>query len=144
MSNQLIFDENPTETTLSATEQLQIEKQCASINMADSTAIIDYGSDIQKKLSELSSRMLANLNSQSMEDISDVLNITVKYLTCADEEPETKKGVFARKTKARSAREKYKDAEKNVDRVSFVLQEHQIRLMKDCAMLTQLYQMNAV
>lgn len=144
MSNQLMTNENPIETTLSAKEQLQVEECCKAINMADSTAIIDYGSDIQKKLSELSGRMLSNLNSQSMENISDVLNTTIKYLTYADEETETKKGFLSRKTRDRSAREKYRDAEKNVDRVSVVLQQHQIRLMKDCAMLTQLYQMNTV
>lgn len=144
MSNQLIFDENPIETTLTAKEQLQIEEYCTAINMADSTAVIDYGSDIQKKLSELSSRMLANLNSQSMDNISDVLDTTLRYLSCVEEEPKTKKGLFSRKPKERSAREKYQDAEKNVDRVTVVLQQHQIQLMKDCAMLTQLYEMNKV
>lgn len=144
MSNQLIFDENSIESTLTDKEQLQIEECCASINMADSTAVIDYGSDIQKKLSELSSRMLANLNTQSMDNISDVLDTTLRYLSCMEEEPKTTKRLFSRKPKERSAREKYQDAEKNVDRVTVVLQQHQIQLMKDCAMLTQLYEMNTV
>lgn len=144
MSNQLMTNENPTETAFSAKEQLQIEEYCTAINMADSTAVIDYGSDIQKKLSELSGRMLANLNSKSMDNISDVLDTTLRYLTCVEEEPQVKKRLFARKPKERSVREKYKDAEKNVDRVTVVLQQHQIQLMKDCAMLTQLYQMNTV
>jgi len=144
LSNQLIINENPIETTFSDKEQLQIEEYCTTINMADSTAVIDYGSDIQKKLSELSGRMLANLNSQSMDNISDVLDTTLRYLTCVAEEPKVKKGLFTRKTKECSAREKYKDAEKNVDKIAVVLQQHQIQLMKDCAMLTQLYQMNTV
>jgi uncharacterized protein YaaN involved in tellurite resistance len=129
LSNQLIFDENQKETTLTAKEQLQIEECCTALNMADSTAVIDYGSDIQKKLSELSSRMLANLNSQSLESISNVLDTTLRYLSCVEEEPQTKKGLFFRKPKERSAREKYQDAEKNVDRVAIVLQQHQIQLM---------------
>lgn len=144
MSNQLMTNENSTETTFSAKEQLLVEEYCVALNMADSTAVIDYGSDIQKKLSELSSRMLANLNSQSMESISEVLDTTLRYLNCVEEEKEAKKGLFSRKVKERSVREKYKDAEKNVDRVTVVLQQHQIQLMKDCAMLTQLYQMNTV
>lgn len=144
MSNQLIFDENQKETALTAKEQLQIEECCTALNMADSTAVIDYGSDIQKKLSELSSRMLANLNSQSLESISNVLDTTLRYLSCVEEKPQTKKGLLFRKPKERSAREKYQDAEKNVDRVAIVLQQHQIQLMKDCAMLTQLYEMNTV
>lgn len=144
MSNQLIFDENPKETTLTAKDQLLIEEYCTALNMADSTSVIDYGSDIQKKLSELSSRMLANLNSKSLESISDVLDTTLRYLSCVEEEPKAKKKLFFRKPKERSAREKYQDAEKNVDRVTIALQQHQIQLMKDCAMLTQLYEMNTV
>lgn len=38
----------------------------------------------------------------------------------------------------------FKEAEKNIDKISNTLQEHQVRLMKDCAMLDQMYHMNTV
>lgn len=140
MSNQL--KESQLNTSFTEEEAYLIESYCQAINLSDTTAIINYGSDTQKKLSELSGRMLSNLGSQNMEDISLVLNRAITYLSM-EEEPK-KKSLFARKPPKQSLKEKYRDAEKNVDQVAVTLQEHQIRLMKDCAMLNQLYEMNSL
>lgn len=148
MSNQLMSNsilqtsENQINQPFTDTETDLINTYCQAINLSDSTAIIDYGSDTQKKLSELSGRMLSNLGSQNMDDIGKVLDRAVTYLSL-EEEPK-KKSLFSRKVPKQSLREKYQEAEKNVDRVAITLQEHQIRLMKDCAMLNQLYEMNTL
>ncbi len=133
---------NNPQVNLTEEELKQVDECAKSINMFDSTAIISYGSDIQKKLSELSGTMLTNLNSQDIDDIGEVLNTTVGYLRDIEEEKE--KFSFFKKAKEMSIREKYREAEKNIDKVSASLQEHQIRLMKDCAMMDQMYNMNIV
>ncbi len=133
---------NNPEINLTEEELQEVESCVKSIDLANSTAIIEYGSDIQKKLSELSGTMLTNLNSQDIDDIGEVLNTTVGYLREIEEE----KGKFTlfKKAKELSVREKYREAEKNIDKVSGTLQQHQIQLMKDCAMLDQMYHMNTV
>lgn len=133
---------NNPEINLTEEELKEVESYVKSIDLANSTAIIEYGSDIQKKLSELSGTMLTNLNSQDIDDIGEVLNTTVGYLREIEEE----KGKFTlfKKAKEMSVREKYREAEKNIDMVSGTLQQHQIQLMKDCAMLDQMYNMNTV
>ncbi len=133
---------NNPEINLTEEELKQVDECVNAIDLSDSTAIIGFGSDIQKKLSELSGTMLSNLNSQDIDDIGEVLDTTVGYLR--DIEEEKNKFSLFKKAKEMSVREKYREAEKNIDKVTGSLQEHQIRLMKDCAMLDQMYHMNTV
>lgn len=133
---------NNPEINLTEEELREVDSCAKSIDLTNSAAIIEYGSDIQKKLSELSGTMLSNLNAQDIDDIGEVLNTTVGYLRDIEEE----KGKFSlfKKAKEMSVREKYREAENNIDKVSGTLQQHQIQLMKDCAMLDQMYHMNTV
>ena len=115
---------------------------CENINMFDATAIISFGADTQKKLSDLSGSMLGSLNTQDIDDIGETLDETIGYLRCIEEEEN--KFTFFKRAKAESMRNRYREAEKNVEKISNTLQEHQVRLMKDCAMLDQMYHMNTV
>ncbi len=131
--------DNP-EINLTQDEIALVDKFASEIDLTNSTAVITYGADIQKKLSELSGSMLTSINTQDIDDIGDTLEETIGYLKCIEEE-EDKFTLFKRK-KEMSMRTRYREAEKNIDKVSNTLQEHQVRLMKDCAMLDQMYQMN--
>lgn len=133
--------DNP-ESHLTDDERKEVDECYQAIDLSDSTAIIEYGSDIQKKLSELSERILLHLSSQNIDDIGDMLDTTVEYLRDIEEE----KGIFSfiKKTKQMSVSEKYRTAEQNVDELTKSLQQHQLQLMKDCAMLSQIHYMNTV
>lgn len=132
----------PPEISYTQEELAVIEKDYNSLNLSNSAAIIEYGTDVQQKLSEVSGRMLILLNDQSMEDISTLLYTTVGYLQSMEEEKS--KFSFFKSRRKLTLREKYKAAEKNVDRITDTLQEHQIQLMKNCAMLSQMHQMNDI
>lgn len=123
-------------------ELIRVDTYAGQINLSDSTAIIDYGTDLQKKLSQLSERMLSNLNSQDMTSIGEILHTTIGYLK--DLESDETKYSFWRKPRKRSLKEKYKEIEENVDKVTHTLQQRQIQLMKDCALLSQMYEMNTI
>lgn len=140
MSIDYMSTQQNTEMQFTAAELTQIEDYSKSIDLSNSTAIIEYGTDTQKKLSELSGRMLATLNNQSMEDISEVLNTTIGYLNSMEKEKE-KPSLF-KKHREVNLREKYRKAEHNVDKATASLQQHQIQLMKDCALLNQMHVMN--
>ena len=130
------------ESHLTEDELQEVEKYYNTIDLSDSAAIIEYGSDVQKKLSELSSRMLSSLHSQDMDDIGNALDTTVSYLK--DIEDENNKFSLSKKKKQTSIKEKYRQAQQNVDSITETLQKHQIQLMKNCALLSQLNHMNTV
>ena len=123
-------------------ELTKIESYRQSIDLANSTALIEYGTDLQQRLSELSGRMLNLLNTQNVDDINQLLSTTIGYLQTMEEEKE--KFSFFKKKKEMSLREKYRATERNVDRITVSLQERQLQLMKDCAMLTQMQRMNDI
>lgn len=123
-------------------ELTKIESYRQSIDLNNSTALIEYGTDLQQRLSELSGRMLNLLNTQNVDDINQLLGTTIGYLQAMEEEKE--KFSFFKKKKEMSLREKYRATERNVDRITVSLQERQLQLMKDCAMLTQMQRMNDI
>lgn len=135
---------NPTETTasLSAAELQMLETCYQSIDLADTYTFLNYGVDIQKKLSELSEGMLTNLTVKNMDEISETLHTTITYLQDIDKT----QGKFTLWGEGRklSLREKYREAEKSIDKVTGILEQHRIQLMKDCAVLEHLYHMNEV
>lgn len=138
----LSFAEDQALAPFTPQELAKIESYQNSINLDNSTAIIEYGTDLQQKLSELSGRMLALLNTQNVDDINQLLTTTIGYLQTMEEE----KGRFSlfKKKKEMSLREKYRATERNVDRITVSLQDRQLKLMKDCAMLTQMQRMNDI
>lgn len=123
-------------------ELTKIESYRQSIDLNNSTALIEYGTDLQQRLSELSGRMLNLLNTQNVDDINQLLGTTIGYLQAMEEEKE--KFSFFKKKKEMSLREKYRATERNVDRITVSLQDRQLQLMKDCAMLTQMQRMNDI
>lgn len=133
---------NAPESHLTEAELQEVETYYHAINLSDSTAILEYGSDVQKKLSELSERMLSSLHSQDMDAIGKALDTTVAYLK--EIEDENRRFTFSKNKKQKSMRDKYRQAQQNVDNIMDTLQKHQIQLMKDCALLNQLNHMNSV
>lgn len=130
------------ESHMTEAELQEVENYYHSIDLSDSTAILEYGSDIQKKLSELSERILSSLQSQDMDEIGKALDTTVTYLK--EIEDENHRFTLSKNKKQKSMREKYHQAQQNVDSIMDTLQKHQIRLMKNCALLNQLNHMNTV
>lgn len=133
---------NDPESHLTEKELLEVETYYQAIDLSDSATMIEYGSDVQKKLSELSTRMLSQLHSHDMDDIAHALDTTVSYLKAIEDE--NNKFSLSKKKKELSIRETYQKAQQNVDSISEILQKHQIQLMKNCTLLDQLNHMNTV
>lgn len=131
--------ENP-ELPLTEAELKEVDACFHTIDLSDSPSVIGYGSELQKEFSALYERIQSTLNAQDTTDIETVLRTTIQYLRYITDE----KNHFFKREKALSVREKCKEAEKHVDKVANTLQQHQIQLMKDCALLAQMYYMNTV
>ncbi len=133
--------ENP-ELHLTQEELKEVDACLKTIDLSDSASIVGYGSELQKEFSELYKRIQSTLNTQDVADIETILHTTIQYLRYITNEKNNFS--FVKRTKALSVREKCKEAEKHVNRVADTLQQHQIQLMKDCALLAQMYYMNTV
>lgn len=142
MSTTLSTNLQETTASLSATELQMLEASYQSIDLADTYSFLNYGVDIQKKLSELSEGMLTNLTVKNMDEISETLHTAITYLQDIDKTQE--KFTLGGGRKKLSLREKYREAEKSIDKAITILEQHRIQLMKDCAVLEHLYHMNEV
>ncbi len=131
---------------LSEEEKRQVEEFAKQISIRDSTSIMQYGAGTQKKMSDFSEGTLEKVKTKDLGEVGDMLSKVVVELKGFDEEE--KKGVmgfFQKKAnKAQTLRAKYDKAENNIDNICEALEKHQIQLMKDSAMLDQLYDLNKI
>ena len=135
------------EENLSTSEKEQVETFAKQIDITKSSNIIQYGAAAQKKIANFSDTALANVQTKDLGEVGETLNALVNELKgFVDKEEE--KGFFGFFKKAGNnigkMKTKYDSAEKNVDKIVDVLQDHQVTLLKDISLLDQLYERNQV
>ena len=138
-----VYDE---EKYLTDAEKKQVEEFTEQISLTDSAAILQYGSGIQKKMSDFSEGTLNKVRNKDLGEIGELLGGVVKELKEFDEEEN--KGVFGffkkKMAKVEALKLRYDKAEANIEKVSKSLEGHQIQLLKDSALLDKLYELNKV
>ncbi len=116
------------------------------IDITESNTILEYGSAAQKKVTDFSDTALKNVRTKDLGEVGNLLSNLVTELKGFDATEEEKKGIFGMfkkgANKVSSFKARYDKAEANVDKISAVLEEHQIQLLKDIALLDQLYERN--
>ena len=135
------------EENLSTSEKEQVETFAKQIDITKSSNIIQYGAAAQKKIANFSDTALANVQTKDLGEVGETLNALVNELK-GFEDKEEEKGFFGFFKKAGNnigkMKAKYDSAEKNVDKIVDVLQDHQVTLLKDISLLDQLYERNQV
>lgn len=135
------------EENLSTSEKDQVETFAKQIDITKSSNIIQYGAAAQKKIANFSDTALANVQTKDLGEVGETLNALVNELK-GFEDKEEEKGFFGFFKKAGNnigkMKTKYDSAEKNVDKIVDVLQDHQVTLLKDISLLDQLYERNQV
>lgn len=135
------------EENLSTSEKEQVETFAKQIDITKSSNIIQYGAAAQKKIANFSDTALANVQTKDLGEVGETLNALVNELK-GFEDKEEEKGFFGFFKKAGNnigkMKTKYDSAEKNVDKIVDVLQDHQVTLLKDISLLDQLYERNQV
>ena len=135
------------EIILSPEEEKIIADFLPKINVKDSNLVLQYGAGSQQKIADFSQNILDNVRTKDLGEVGEVLANVVNELKNFDVQEEEKGflSFFKRSSnKLSSLRTKYDKAEGNVDKICEVLEGHQIQLMKDTAMLDQMYEMNVV
>lgn len=133
------------ESRFTMEEQQQIQAFSQQINISDSNMILQYGAGAQQKLADFSEKALENVKSQDLGEVGNMLTDVVAELKNFDVDNEKKGflGLFHKgENKLDAMKAKYDKTAVNVDKICDVLEEHQVRLLKDTAMLDQMYDLN--
>ena len=117
----------------------------AQIDITNTQLVLQYGAGSQKKIADFSENALNNVRTKDMGEIGQMLAGVVAELKEFDTEEEEKGilGFFKKSSnKLDNLKIKYDKAEGNINRICKVMEEHQITLLKDAAMLDKMYELN--
>ncbi|MBR1559046.1 MAG: toxic anion resistance protein [Clostridia bacterium] len=130
----------------SESEQQMIDDFSKQIDVKDANLVFSYGAAAQQNISQFSDAALKNVRTKDLDEVGDMISHLVVELKSFDTDEEEKGGLFGLfKKKARSLetmKAQYDKTEVNVNKIVEGLEQHQIQLLKDIAMLDKLYDQN--
>ena len=138
-----VFDES----SLSEQERKIVNDFAEKIELSNSNVILQYGSGAQKKIADFSENTLNNVRTKDLGEVGEMLSNVVTELKSFDVDEEEKGffGFFKRTSnKLTAMKAKYDKAEANIDKIAGALENHQVQLLKDVAMLDKMYELNKV
>jgi len=126
-------------------EQAQIDAFSKQIDITDTSVVFAYGAGAQQNIAQFSDSALNNIKTKDLDEVGDMIAGLVQELGSFDADEE-RKGIFGwfkkQKDKMEVLKARYDDAEINVNKIVAGLEEHQIQLLKDIALLDKLYEQN--
>ena len=132
-------------TELSEEEKETVNEYVNNIDINDSQMVLQYGAGVQKEIASFSEAALGNVRNKELDEIGELLTGVVTELKDFDavEEKGGFLGLFKKAGNRMTAiKAKYDKAEKNINNIVKVMEGHQVTLMKDIAMLDQMYETN--
>lgn len=137
--------ESLPEADLSPEEEKLVADFAEKIDLLNSNLVLQYGANAQKKIADFSETALENVKSKDLGEVGQMLTDVVVELK-GFETAEEEKGFFGffKKSANRldAMKSKYAKAETNVNQICKVLENHQIQLLKDIALLDKMYDLN--
>ena len=134
-------------SSLTPAEQRQVQEFAGKIDVTNANQILQYGAGAQKKIAGFSETALSNVKTKDLGETGDMISSLVMELRGfeIDEKDKGFRGIFKKGVnKVQLMKVKYDKAEANVEKISQSLERHQIQLMKDVAMLDEMYATNLV
>ncbi len=132
------------EAMLTEEEKKKVEEFSSSIDITNSSLVMQYGAAAQQKVAEFSDSALENVRNKDFGEVGDMLsNLVVELKGITGEDAKGLKGFFKRsRKKVETMKAKYQKAEKSVDSIVTSLEGHQVTLLKDISVLDKLYGVN--
>lgn len=130
---------------LTPQEQQMVDQFAAQIDLTNTQQILQYGVGSQKKIADFSETALTSVRTKDMGEIGQMLTSVVGELRAFEEDEETKGffGLFKKSaSKLETLKAKYDRADANIDKIVTAMEEHQLVLLKDVAMLDKMYELN--
>ena len=135
------------DSMLTEAEKKTVNEFSEKIDITNSAMVMQYGASAQRKISEFSDSALNNVRTKDFGEVGDMLSELVTELKGFDID-ENERGLsklFNRSAnKITGLKAKFDKAEVNVDKISAILEGHQVTLLKDVAVLDQLHEKNQV
>lgn len=155
---ELKFEEKPKETDVAPSERPEIEKLSAEeqvavrefskqIDVMNAEQILNFGSVAQKNIADFSGAALNSVRTKDMGEVGGMLSSLVVELKSIDFDEDEKKGFFSRLFNKSSNRitelkADFDRVEVNIDKITRELEKHELVLMKDIALMDNMYERN--
>ena len=133
------------ESMLTEAERKMVDEFAQKIDIKDSNVVLQYGAAAQKNIASFSENALNSVRTKDLGEVGEALSSLVVELKGFGQE-EDEGGIFGffkkKRDKLEAMKAGYAKAEVNVDKIVRALENHQVVLMKDIAMLDQMYELN--
>ena len=135
----------PEEVRLSPEEQKMVDDFAGKIDITNSQQVLQYGAASQKKIGDFSEAALSKVSTKDLGEVGEMITDLIGELKNFDA-AEEEKGLFGffkkKQNQLDNLKTKYNKAETNVENIQAMLENHQVQLLKDIAMLDKMYQLN--
>ena len=124
------------ESMLTEQERTAVDEFVKKIDITDTNLVLNYGVAAQKSVATFSENALSSVRNKDLGEVGETLsNLVVEVKGFGQEEKKGFAGLFHKqKDKLELMRAQY--------RIVSELEKHQVTLMKDIAMLDQMYELN--
>lgn len=132
---------------LTDAEMKVVDDFAQKIDITNTTHVLQYGADAQKKIADFSDMALEKVRTKDLGKVGGTLSDLVLELKgfSALEEEKGFLGIFKKAANPiAKLKAKYDKAEVNVEKVVDVLEGHQVTLTKDIAVLDEMFAANTV
>jgi uncharacterized protein YaaN involved in tellurite resistance len=138
--------EKPDIEKLSPAEQAAVKEFAGKIDVMNTEQVMNYGAAAQKNVAQFSETALNTVRTKDLGEAGTMLSDLVVELQGMNFDENQKKGLMGLFRKSEqsiaSLKAQYSKAEVNVDKIVDELQNHEVTLMKDIAMLDKMYEKN--
>ncbi len=132
------------DSILTEEEKKAVEAFASQIDLNNTAVILQFGAGTQKKMADFSETALENVKTKDLGEVGELLTGVVRELKDFGEEEEKGfLGIFKKTSnKITAMKAKYAKAETNINQICKVLENHQVQLLKDIAILDKMYDVN--
>ncbi len=134
------------EQFMSEEEKKAVAEFAGKIDLQNTNMILQYGAAAQTKIASFSEQTLEQVRTKDLGEVGQLMTSLVGELKGFS--IEDKKGIFSLFQKAANQiatlKTRYDKADVNVDKIVNVLEQHQVTLMKDIAVLDEMYRLNVL
>jgi len=127
-------------------EQQMINAFSEQIDIRDTNLVFSYGAAAQQNISQFSDAALKNVQTKDLDEVGDMISNLVVELRGFDTDEEESRGFFGffkkKSNDITAMKARYDKAEINVNKICEGLEQHQIQLLRDIALLDKLYDQN--
>lgn len=137
---------NIDESQLTDAEKVAVDDFSKKIDIMSSEIVLQYGSAAQQKIANFSDNALKSVRTKDMGEVGNMMTDLIVELKGFEIPESEQKGFFGflkkQGNKVTALKSKYDSIEANVDKIAKNLENHQVTLLKDIALLDELYERN--